>query len=54
MPKTPLVIQLQQITADNSTDITELLRKALLVATKLGLKTFRGWVNQELHGIRDQ
>ena len=50
----PLVIQLQQLAADNSTEITELLRKALLVATKLGLQPLRDWVYQELHGYDTQ
>ena len=46
----PYVLQLQQMTTGNSTDVTELLRKALLVATKMGLQSFRNWVNQEPHG----
>ena len=50
MVQLPLVLQLQQLATDNDTDVTELLRKALLVATKLGLQPFRDWVNQELHG----
>ena len=50
MAQLPLVLQLQQLAIDNGTDVTELLRKALLVATKLGLQLFRDWVNQELHG----
>lgn len=50
MAKLPLVLQLQQLATDNSTDITELLRKALLVATKLDLEPFRTWVSQELQG----
>lgn len=50
MAQLPLVLQLQQLATDNGTDVTELLRKALLVATKLGLQPFRDWVNQELHG----
>ena len=50
MAQMPLVLQLQQLAADNSTDITELLRKSLLVGTKLGLQSFRHWLNQELQG----
>ncbi len=50
MAQLPLVLQLRQLAIDNGTDVTELLRKALLVATKLGLQLFRDWVNQELHG----
>ncbi len=47
---TPLVLRLQELATDNSSDITELLRKALMVAVKLGLNDFRDWVNSELHG----
>jgi hypothetical protein len=50
MTPTPLVLQLQHLATDNSTDVTELLRKALVVATKLGLEAFREWANHELHG----
>jgi hypothetical protein len=50
MTPVPLVLQLQHLAADNATDITELLRKALVVATKLDLKAFREWINHELHG----
>lgn len=50
MSQIPLVLQLQELATKNQTDITELLRKALLVATKLGLQQFRDWINQELHG----
>jgi len=53
MAQLPLVIQLQQLATDNSTDITELLRKALLVATKLGLQPFRDWVSRELQGYEE-
>ena len=53
MAQLPLVLQLQQLATDNGTDVTELLRKALLVATKLGLQPFRDWVNQELLGYDD-
>jgi hypothetical protein len=50
MTPIPLVLQLQHLATDNSTDVTELLRKALVVATKLGLDAFREWANNELHG----
>ena len=33
-------------------DISDLLRKALLVATKLKLHDFRSWVDKELNGYR--
>ncbi len=50
MTQLPLVLQLQQLATDNNTDIMELLRKALLVAAKLGLRPFRDWANKELQG----
>lgn len=50
MTPVPLVLQLQHLATDNSTDVTELLRKALVVATKLGLGAFREWADHELHG----
>ncbi len=45
-----IVIELQRLATEKSHDITDLLRKALLVATKLNLKDFRAWTNHELHG----
>jgi len=50
MAQVPIVLQLQQLATENATDITELLRKALLVATKLDLKPFREWAWNELTG----
>lgn len=47
---TPIVLQLQELAADSGTPIPELLRKALLISTKLGLKDFRLWVLNELNG----
>lgn len=47
---TPIVLQLQELAADSGTPIPELLRKALLISTKLGLKDFRQWVLNELNG----
>lgn len=49
-PNTPIVLQLQELAADGNTSIPELLRKALLISTKLGLKDFRQWVLNELNG----
>jgi hypothetical protein len=44
------VHELQELATDPTVDITALLRKALLVATKLGLKGFREWIDRELNG----
>jgi hypothetical protein len=45
-----LVEELQRGALDNSTDITELLRKAYAVATKLKLEQFKSWCEFELNG----
>lgn len=47
---TPIVLQLQQLAANSSTPIPELLRKALLISTKLHLQDFKQWVLNELNG----
>lgn len=55
MPKKPpLVIQLQELSADSSNDISDLLRKALIAATKLKLHDFRTWITKELAGYQGQ
>ncbi|WP_448101070.1 AbiTii domain-containing protein [Luteibacter jiangsuensis] len=46
----PIVIQLQELASDSSHDINDLLRKGLMVATKLDLKEFREWIIAELNG----
>lgn len=48
--QTSIVIELQQLATDGNQNIGDLLRKALLVATKLNLRDFKGWVQQELSG----
>ena len=45
-----IVLELQAQAIDSNSDILSLLRKALLVARKLGLKDFGNWVNAELEG----
>ena len=52
--KSPIVIQLQELAADGSKGISELLRKALVVATKLRLDDFRNWITKELSGYQGQ
>lgn len=51
---TPLVLQLQELASNNNTDVTELLRRALMVATKLKLEGLREWVNHELNGYGNE
>ncbi len=47
---TPIVLELQKLASEDSHSATELLRKALLVASKLTLSDFAEWVNKELNG----
>lgn len=49
-----LVLELQQLASTKATDVTDLLRKALVVARKLKLKDFDKWIGHELHGYGDQ
>lgn len=46
----PIVIQLQELASSSDHDVSDLLRKALMVATKLNLSEFRGWILAELNG----
>lgn len=50
----PIVIELQRLASEKSQDVDDLLRKALIVATKLNIEDFRQWVNRELHGYEDR
>lgn len=47
-----LVLELQQESMNPETKVSDLLRKALVVATKLNVKEFREWIDQELHGYK--
>jgi AbiTii len=47
---TGIVLELQRDALDRSTRVTELLRKALVVARKLRLAEFQAWVERELVG----
>jgi hypothetical protein len=46
----PIIIELQQQALDPSQSVTVLLRKALLVATKLDLTDAIDWIEKELSG----
>jgi hypothetical protein len=48
-----LVLELQRDALNSSNNLTDLLRKALLVAKKLGIKDFQDWVISELNGYDD-
>ena len=45
-----LVLELQAAAMDPNVKVTDILRKALVVATKLGLSEFQVWCENELHG----
>ncbi|MEF9443331.1 hypothetical protein OWS73_33475 [Burkholderia sp. 1B3(2022)] len=45
-----IVLELQDLASDGDHDINDLLRKTLMVATKLEVKEFRAWATAELHG----
>jgi hypothetical protein len=47
---TSIVIELQQLADNGQTPITDVLRKALIVATKLKIDDFKEWVENELGG----
>jgi len=49
-----LVLDLQADALNSSISTLDLLRKALLVSKKLGIKDFQHWIKLELHGYNDQ
>lgn len=51
--KKSIILEIQRMATENKEDISDLLRKALLVATKLKLYDFRSWVDKELNGYRE-
>ncbi len=52
--KTPIVIQLQEMASDSENHLPDLLRKALLISSKLGLEDFKSWVLSELNGYQSE
>ena len=48
--QTSIVLELQRMASDGHGSVTELLRKALLVARKLKIADFAEWVQHELSG----
>ncbi len=48
-----IVISLQRHILNNEKSITELLREALVIASKLQLNDFKRWINNELKGYTD-
>lgn len=49
-----IVLQLQELASDGKHEISDLLRKALLVSTKLQLPEYREWILSELNGYKDK
>ena len=49
-----IVLEIQRLATDRSQDVSDLLRKSLLVATKLKLDDFKIWIESELHGWRGE
>lgn len=49
-----LILELQKEAIDSTISLTELLRKALVVATKLNIKDFKEWIDNELNGYMDK
>ena len=47
-----IVVQLQEMASDSKNHLPDLLRKALLISSKLGLNDFRDWVLSELNGYQ--
>jgi hypothetical protein len=52
MSETKLVLELQRDALDSGGPISDLLRKALVASTKLGVAEFREWVSAELNGYQ--
>lgn len=50
----PIVIELQRLASDGKCLVDELLRKALIVSTKLQIADFSDWIRSELDGYRDK
>ena len=49
-----LVIELQQLAWDQKNDLSDLLRKAYLVAFKLNLRSFKTWIECEMNGYMNK
>jgi hypothetical protein len=49
-----LVLELQRDALTTTVSVSDLLRKALLIATKLDIPEFKTWIDDEMNGYRDQ
>jgi hypothetical protein len=52
--KSSIVVELQQKAMDSAIRISDVVRMALTIATKLGLEEFRNWCLKELKGYEGQ
>lgn len=48
-----IILELQKDSIDNNISVTQLLRKALVVAKKLNVEEFIDWISYELNGYDD-
>lgn len=48
-----IVIELQEMSSDENVPITGLIRKALIVASKLNLSDFKEWIEKEINGYEE-
>jgi hypothetical protein len=48
-----IVIELQEMSSDENIPITGLIRKALIVASKLNLSDFKEWIEKEINGYEE-
>lgn len=51
---TSLITEIQSLATSESSNVTDLLRKCLVVSKKLKLPDFEKWVNSELNGYDTQ
>ena len=50
---TSSVIQLQELASDSKNNLSDVLRKALIISNDLGLNDFKKWISEELEGYKD-
>lgn len=48
-----IVVELQRDSLNPAVSVSDFLRKALLIATKLDVPAFKTWIENELSGYRD-
>lgn len=50
---TSSVIQLQELASDSKNNLSDVLRKALIISNDLGLNDFKKWISEELEGYKE-